>query len=134
MRERSGITTALERFVESSMVSARLAIFARYLDEHEMQRMRQHYGKQMYAWPELIAALRTALDDGVPADDPSVQAMAQRWMAMFRQYAGDAPTTHAKIRQAYAEEADLRRGSAVDDALLEYLREASRAATRHADR
>ncbi|HET6432168.1 MerR family transcriptional regulator [Dyella sp.] len=125
MRERSGITPALERFVERSMVSARLAIFERYLDEQEMQRMRQHYGKQMYAWPELIAALRTALADGVPAHDPAVQAMAQRWMAMFREYAGDDPATHAKIREAYLREPDLRSGSAVDDALLAYVREAA---------
>ncbi|WP_017461956.1 MerR family transcriptional regulator [Dyella ginsengisoli] len=129
MRERSGITPALERFVENSLVSARLAIFARYLDEDEMARMRAHYGKQMYAWPELIAALRTALADGVPADDPAVQAMAQRWMAMFRAYAGDDPATHAKIREAYAKEPELRTGSSVDDALLAYVREAAASAT-----
>lgn len=128
MRERSGITPALERFVERSLVSARLAIFARYLDEREMQRMRQHYGKQMYAWPELIAELRNALADGVPAHDPAVQALAQRWMALFREYAGDDPATHAKIREAYAREPDLRSGSAVDDALLTYVREAATSA------
>jgi DNA-binding transcriptional MerR regulator len=129
MRERSGITPALERFVENALVSARLAIFARYLDEDEMARMRVHYGKQMYAWPELIAALRTALADGVPEDDPAVQAMAQRWMAMFRAYAGDDPATHAKIREAYAKEPELRTGSSVDDALLAYVREAAASAT-----
>jgi hypothetical protein len=82
----------------------------------------------MYAWPELIAALRNALADGVPAHDPSVQALAQRWMAMFREYAGDDPATHAKIRQAYANEPELRSGSAVDDALLAYVREAATSA------
>lgn len=125
MRERSGITPELERFVEQSLVAARLAIFARYLDEHEMQRMHRNYGKQMHAWPELIAALRSALADGVPTDDPAVQAMARRWMALFREYAGDDPATHAKIRTAYAREPELRSGSSVDDTLLAYVREAA---------
>jgi DNA-binding transcriptional MerR regulator len=42
---------------------------------------------------------------------------------LFRAYAGDDPATHARIREAYAKEPDLRSGSAVDDALLGYVRE-----------
>ena len=129
LRERSGITTALENFLERSMVAARLAIFARYLDEDEMARMRANYGRQMHAWPELIAELRTARAEGVPADHPRVQAMAQRWMELFQAYAGDDPSTQAKIREAYAREPELRSGSAVDDALLAYVREAAASAT-----
>lgn len=125
LRERNGISVALEQFVEQSVIQARLAIFARYLDEDEMARMRAHYGRQMYAWPELIGALRTARAEGRPADDPAVQAMARRWMTLFREYAGDDPATHAKIREAYASEPDLRSGSSVDDALLAYVREAA---------
>ncbi len=124
LRERSGITPELQQFVERSVVAARLAIFARCLDAREMERMRANYGRQMYAWPQLIAELRAARTDGVPADEPRVQALARRWMALFREYAGDDPATHAKIREAYAKEPELRSGSAVDDALLAYVREA----------
>jgi DNA-binding transcriptional MerR regulator len=124
MRERSGITPELERFVEESMVSGRLAIFARYLDACEMERMRANYGKQMYAWPELIAKLRKAQTADTPADDPHVQQLARRWMEWFRAYAGDDPTTHARVREAYAREPDLRSGSAVDQALLGYVQQA----------
>jgi DNA-binding transcriptional MerR regulator len=125
LRERSGITPELERFVEQSMVSGRLAIFARYLGADEMERMRANYGKQMYAWPELIAELGQAMARHTPADDPHVQQLATRWMALFRAYAGDDPATHARIREAYAKEPDLRSGSAVNDALLAYVREAT---------
>lgn len=124
MRERSGITPTLERFVEEALVSARLAIFARYLDADEMVRMRAHYGRQMYAWPPLIADLLKAKAANTPPDDPHVQQLAMRWMELFRAYAGDDPATHAKIREAYAKEPELRSGSAVDDALLTYVREA----------
>lgn len=130
MRERSGITPALEHFVEQALVSARLAIFARYLDVREMERMRANYGRQMYAWPSLIADLLEARKAGMPADDPHVQQLAKRWMALFCAYAGDDPATHARIREAYAKEPELRSGSAVDDALLAYVREAVASAAR----
>lgn len=132
LRERNGITPELERFVEQSMIRARLAIFAPYLDEHEMVRMRANYGRQLYAWPELIGELRAARAEGVPPSDPRVQAMARRWMTLFREYAGDDPVTHARIREAYAKEPELRVGSAVDDDLLAYLREAMAAETQGA--
>ncbi|HEV2680510.1 MAG TPA: MerR family transcriptional regulator [Rhodanobacter sp.] len=123
-RARSGITQALQTFVEESVVAARLAIFARYLDAHDMERMRANYGQQMYAWPTLIVDLRNAMGENTPADDQKVQQMARRWMELFRAYAGDDAATHARIRDAYAEEPDLRSGSSVDDALLSYVRNA----------
>ena len=132
-RAQSGITQALQAFVEAAVVAARLAIFARYLDALEMARMRANYGRQMYAWPTLIADLRKAMDENTPVNDPHVQQLARRWMELFRAYAGDSPVTHARIREAYAKEPDLRSGSSVDDALLNYVREAlaSLASTAH---
>jgi len=123
-RAQSGITPELQTFVEKSVVAARLVIFARYLDEHEMERMHANYGRQMYAWPMLIADLRKAMEENTPANAQDVQQMARRWMELFRAYAGDSPATHARIREAYAKEPDLRSGSAVDDALLDYVRKA----------
>jgi len=133
MRERSGITQELERFVEQALVSARLSIFARYLDASEMERMHAHYGRQMHAWPVLIAELLHAMADALPPAHPHVQAKAQRWMELFRAYAGDDPATHARIREAYAKEPDLRAGSAVDERLIAYVRSAWESAqqTRH---
>ena len=123
-RERSGITEALQHFIEQAMVEARLTIFARYLEPQDMERMRANYGRQMYDWPPLIADLRKAMTKGVPAADPHVQRLARRWMELFRAYAGDEPATHSRIRAAYAKEPDLRSGSAVDDPLIVYVRQA----------
>lgn len=124
MRERSGITRELERFVEQSLIAARLSIFARYLDAREMERMQAHYGAQMHAWPVLIVELRHAMNDQLPPAHPHVQAKARRWMELFFAYAGDDPATHARIREAYAKEPDLRSGSSVDEPLLAYVRSA----------
>ncbi|MGN2247903.1 MerR family transcriptional regulator [Frateuria sp. GZRR35] len=125
----SGITPALKQFVEQAIVEARLAIYARYLEPQELAFMREHYREQMYAWPSLIAELRKAMDTGVSPASPEVQALARRWMAMFRTYAGDDPATHARIREANMKEPDLMNGTWVDEALLAYLREAMRAAS-----
>lgn len=122
-RQRSGIHEKLERFVEEALVAVRLKLFQRYLTAPEMERMRANYGRDMYAWPPLIAALRKAMAAGTPAGDPQVQGLGRRWMELFRAYAGDDPATHARIREAYAKEPDLRSGSAVDDTLLAYVRE-----------
>ncbi|HET6587851.1 MAG TPA: MerR family transcriptional regulator [Oleiagrimonas sp.] len=132
-RKRSGITEALQHFVEQAVVEARLAIFANYLQPEEMQRMRENYGKQMYAWPPLIAQLRKAMASNLPVDDAHVQPLARRWAALFRAYAGDDPATHARIREAYANEPDLRSGSAVDQALFDYVHRALVAASTKPD-
>jgi DNA-binding transcriptional MerR regulator len=127
LRERSGITPALERFIEQALIDARLAIFARYLPPSEMERMRANYGRQMHEWPPLIGQVRSAMKTGTPPSDPHVRQLAQRWMELFRAYAGDDPATHARIREAYAKEPDLRSGSSVDAAMLAYVREAAQA-------
>ncbi|WP_426689879.1 MerR family transcriptional regulator [Rhodanobacter ginsengiterrae] len=124
LRERSGITRELQQFVEQATVAGRLAIFERYLEPPEMHRMRAYYGKQMHAWPALIAELRQAVAENIPPDNPHAQQLATRWMELFRTYAGDDPVTHARIREAYAQEPELRSGSAVDDTLLGYVRQA----------
>jgi DNA-binding transcriptional MerR regulator len=124
LRARNGITPELQQFIEQALVSARLAIFERYLLAPEMERMRANYGKQMHDWPPLVAQLRSAMNTGTAPADPHAQQLAQRWMELFRAYAGDDPATHARIREAYANEPDLRSGSSIDPAMLAYVRQA----------
>jgi hypothetical protein len=89
----SGITPAVKQFVEQAIVEARLAIYARYLEPQELAFMREHYREQMYAWPPQIAKLRKVMDTGFRPSPPR-QALARRWRAMYRTYAGDDPATH----------------------------------------
>lgn len=64
--------------MEAALVTVRLKLFQRYLTEPEMERMRANYGRDMYEWPPLIAALRKAMAASTPAGDPQVQALARR--------------------------------------------------------
>lgn len=122
-RQISGITETMQTFVEQTLIAAHLAIFERYLTSADMQRMRANYGKQMYAWLPVIAELRQAMANEEPADGPHTQQLARRWMTLFRTYAGDDPATHQRIREAYANEPDLRSGSTVDGELFAYVRQ-----------
>ncbi|HTV85977.1 MAG TPA: MerR family transcriptional regulator [Dyella sp.] len=130
IRQRTGITEELEHFVERAIVQARLTIFERYLSPDEMVRMRANYGKHMYEWPPLISALLKSRNAGISPDDPEVRKLARRWMELFTAYAGDAPTTHSRIREAYAKEPHLRSGSAVDEKLFAYVRSSLEGMTR----
>ena len=94
---------------------------ADWLDTLELMTMYEKYFS-----PEELDQLPFHHDADVQAqaDDPPVQQLARRWMALFCTYAGDDPATHARIREAYANEPDLRSGSAVDQALFGYVRDA----------
>lgn len=83
LRERNGITPALERFIERSLIEARLVVFERYLLPSEMEHMRANYGTQMYEWPPLIAQVRDAMNTGIPATAPHARQLARRWMELF---------------------------------------------------
>jgi DNA-binding transcriptional MerR regulator len=117
-----GVSEAMRRFVEQAFVEGRLAIYQRYLKPEEFAFMRQHYGATFNAWPPLLAALRKAMTNGVSPDEPEARALGERWVTLFRAYAGDDTGTHERIREAHAKEPDLTDSSWADEALIGYVR------------
>ncbi|MCO8645363.1 TipAS antibiotic-recognition domain-containing protein, partial [Burkholderia multivorans] len=124
MQAQIGITTALRDYVLRANAETKMRIFEKYLDPDEIRFMRAHYGERAMEWPQLIADVRDALEAGKRPDSPEGRALAQRWMTLFRGYAGDDPATHAKFRQAMANEPALKKDAWVDDTLLGFMREA----------
>lgn len=39
-------------------------------------------------WPQLIKEVRTSMNLGIPASDPSVQALGRRWHALVNAFTG----------------------------------------------
>jgi len=117
-----GVTTVVRGFVEQAFVEGRLAIYQRYLKPDEFAFMRQHYGATFNEWPPLLVALRKAMADGVRPDQPQALALGERWVTLFRRYAGDDPGTHERIREAHAKEPDLTDSSWADEAVIGYVR------------
>ena len=126
----SRITPEVQQFVRLAVMEGRMAIYARYLEPHELAFMRKHYPTHMNDWPVLVAALRKEIAMGTAPEAPAVQALAKRWMELFCSYAGDDPQTHLRFRKAHDNEPELMAGSFVDAELLQYLHKAF--ATLHA--
>jgi DNA-binding transcriptional MerR regulator len=124
VRERTGVTPEMRAFVLEAVQETKIRIFERYLNGEEARFLRENYGKRANEWPGLIGEFRREMARNAPADAPAVRALAARWLELFRSYAGDDPATHAKIRNAMANEPELTAGSFVDEALLGYVRAA----------
>ncbi|KVA11715.1 MerR family transcriptional regulator [Burkholderia latens] len=123
MQSKIGITTALRDYVLKAMAETKMRIFEKYLNPEEIRFMRAHYGERAMEWPQLMADVRDAMEAGKRPDSPEGRALAQRWMELFRGYAGDDPATHAKFRKAMMTEPALTKDSWVDDTLLGFMRD-----------
>ncbi|MBU9163494.1 MerR family transcriptional regulator [Burkholderia multivorans] len=124
MQSKIGISTELRDYVLKAMAETKMRIFEKYLNPDEIRFMRAHYGQRAMEWPQLVADVRDALEAGKQPDSPEGRALAQRWLDLFRSYAGDDPATHAKFRDAMANEPALMKDAWVDDTLLGFMRAA----------
>ena len=124
MQSKIGISTALRDYVLRASSENKMRIFEKYLAPDEIRFMRAHYGERAMEWPQLMGDVRDAIDAGARPDSPEGRALAQRWLDLFRSYAGNDPATHAKFRDAMMTEPALTKDSWVDDTLLGFIREA----------
>ncbi|WP_426078496.1 MerR family transcriptional regulator [Janthinobacterium sp. PSPC3-1] len=121
MQARTGIDAELMRFVTGAFGASRIALYRPFLDDAEYAYLQANYGKRSGEWPELIAAVRAAIDSHTPADDPAVLALARQWRELFQSYAGKDPATQLKFRQAHQQERRLLQGSFVTPQMIAYL-------------
>lgn len=124
MQQQTGISRQVSDYVLQAFAESKLVIYERYLDADALAFMRTHYLTSLREWPRLIAELRKAQREGLAPDNDTVRQLAERWLALFRAYAGDDPQTQQRIRQANQQEPGLREGTWVDDSLLRYLGQA----------
>jgi hypothetical protein len=121
------ITPELKQYVGEAFGASRLALYAKYLSEAELQHMRTHSGKHFREWMELIVTVHKHMASGVAASDPSSHALACEWMRLFSRRVGDNPATLDKIRLAHEREPALLQGTWVSAAMLDYIRTAAAA-------
>ncbi len=134
VRERNGITPALQGYVLQAFGAYRLGLYEKYLSPAEFAFTRANYGRRAQEWPALIARVQQEVDAGTSPAGPVAAQLAQEWMDLFCSYAGTDPATHVKIRRAHAVEPALRQGTYVTETLLDFLRPALAAAAQRAAR
>ncbi|WP_435106231.1 MerR family transcriptional regulator [Arhodomonas sp. AD133] len=124
MQRRIGIAPRTSDYVLEAFAETKLAIFQRYLTSEEYAFVRERYAAQMKRWPSLLAELREEMEQGAEPDSAEVLRLAQRWLDLFRAYAGDDPETHRKLRAAMENEPELSEGSWLDEDTRGFLNKA----------
>ncbi|MFC5476329.1 MerR family transcriptional regulator [Paraherbaspirillum soli] len=121
MQAQTGISSEMADYVLAAFAESKLVVYQKYLSPAEFAYMRKHYGQRMKEWPPLIAEVRQEMALATAPDDPKMQRLAQRWLELFRAYAGDDPATHLKIRNALANEPSLLAGTWVTPEVTAFL-------------
>jgi MerR family transcriptional regulator, thiopeptide resistance regulator len=120
----TGVDRAGIRYISHAMAFARLQLYAPYCSKEDMATLRRHYVAQTDAWPPLIAEVRQQMTANAPPHGPAMRALALRWQALSLAKAGGDAALHAKLQQAFREDAALRAGSGIDEALTAYVGQA----------
>lgn len=111
-------------YLGEAFMARKMAIYARYLNEEEMQTLRANRSKSSTASNTLYLALQRQMESGVPPEDPSSQALAHEWQRMIREHLGDRPDIQTKIDLAHDNEPELLKGTWVNHATVLYIRKA----------
>lgn len=120
----TGVDRAGIRYISHAMAFARLQLYAPYCSEEDMATLRRHYVAQTDAWPPLIAEVRQQMMANAPTHGPAMRALALRWQALSLAKAGGNVALHARLQQAFRQDAALRAGSGIDEALAAYVGQA----------
>lgn len=72
-------------------------------------------------WPPLVEAVRQKMAAGVPPSDPSVQKLAQQWMATFRRHAGNSPEMMTRLNNMWTHEEEYRKEGGVTLEMRNYI-------------
>jgi DNA-binding transcriptional MerR regulator len=75
-------------------------------------------------WKDLIAAVGAEMAKKTPASDPHVVELANRWMALIREFTGGSPGIEKSLGTMMKNEPAAREKAGFDPAMFQYVREA----------
>lgn len=67
----------------------------------------EHIRQVEAEWPQLIAQMRAEYEQGTDPADPTVQALAKRWMELVREFTGGDPGIIQSVQRVWQEESNL---------------------------
>lgn len=124
--EHSPISEKVQQYMylSQAFMARKMAIYARYLNEEEMQRLRATSHKPSAESTALYLKLQRQMENKVPPDDPVSQALAREWQLLIRDRIGDSPDLQARIDLAHDNEPELLKGTWVSQQMVTYIRQA----------
>jgi DNA-binding transcriptional MerR regulator len=72
-------------------------------------------------WPPLVEAVRQNMEAGVPPSDPSVQKLAEQWMATFRRHTGNNVDLMQRVSNMWSREEVYRQEGGVTFEMRNYI-------------
>lgn len=100
---------------------ARMNTFHKYFSSSELQRIFERQQRSAPTWAVLFADVQAAMDQGLPADSPQVQSLAQRWiMQMVDWMEGDFDLM-VRWGEVYNNEPGIYTAQCPSPALVRYI-------------
>lgn len=132
MRARWHSASSLDQLLECINMSQQLDVNLTPEERAAFQLRAQALGKDTIQqaeleWPQLISAVRAAMDAGTPATDPTVSALARRWQQLVQMATGGDPAVERKIASAWQSQPQQMSAQGLDPAMFAYVRAATEA-------
>lgn len=132
---RSRLALLQERFAQGAQPETRdllaslslMATYGKYFSAAELKTIFENYQKVKPEWPPLFAAVRDAMERGVPPDSPQIQPVIHRWMRLMLRWMNGDFDLMARWGEMYERDAQALRGEGPDLAMTRYVRAASNA-------
>lgn len=119
-----GLSPKVLAYMRTAIAELRFGIYARYLPEATVQRMRRHEASHSDEWIELAMEIRACMRTDPEAQSPEALALTRRWFGLFHDMVGDDPEVVAQFRRAGNTEPMLHLGTGIGDDLIGFLRKA----------
>lgn len=99
-----------------------MTVYDKYFTKEELARMPIYSDPAARdEWVPLVAAVRQKMEAGLAPADPSVQNLAEQWMATFSRHTGNNPEMMARLDNMWAREEDFRKLGGVTPAMRNYI-------------
>lgn len=132
-RVASSSTLTTDELLESINMTNKLEVDFSAAEREALRQRAERLGphgmeEAQRAWPELIAAVRDAMQRGVAPDDAHVQDLARRWHALVQAFTGGDPAITRKLGDAYAKQPQAMAANGLDPEMFAYIGKAMAAA------
>lgn len=72
-------------------------------------------------WPQLIAKMRLAMEQALPASSPEVVQLARRWQELVELFTGGDPGIRSSLERSYQENPERGEAVGIDGDLWRYV-------------
>jgi DNA-binding transcriptional MerR regulator len=111
-------------YIGEAFMARKMAIYAKYLNQAEMQSLRENSPRQSDESIALFLNVRRHIENGFAPEDPSSQALGKEWLRLFPWQSAVGKELQAKVDLAHDSEPELLKGTWINQASVIFIRKA----------